>query len=134
MDLSTHSIVALVTDGGGKFILLEDSREPLKGFWAPPHGRCELTDSSEEDGVVREVKEETGLSVVPIRKVWTQRADTKVQTVSFWIVEEHFGELKLNEESSAFGWYDIEEALRLQLYPGTQTFFEMVKAGKLRLK
>ncbi|MDP4038559.1 MAG: NUDIX domain-containing protein, partial [bacterium] len=125
-DLSTHGIVALVRDNKGKFLLLEDSREPMKGHWAPPHGRCETTDKSEEDGVVREVKEETGIAAKPIKKVLTQPADTKVKTVSFWLVETDEHEVKLDEESSDHGWFSVDEALSLKLYPGTKIFFEKV--------
>ena len=133
MDLSTHGIVALVRDKSGKFLLLEDSREPMRGFWAPPHGRCELTDNSEEDGVVREVKEETNISVRPIRKVLTQLADTKVRTVSFWIVDSGSDTPTLNEESSSFGWFGLDELPNLNLYPGTRLFFEKVKSGEVEL-
>lgn len=133
MDLSTHGIVALVRNQDGKFLLLEEARELMKGHWAPPHGRCESIDSSEEQGVIREVKEETGLTVIPIRKVLTQPADTKVKTVSFWVVDSMSDVPKLNEESSSFGWFSVDEALGLTLYPGTKLFFEKVKAGEVEL-
>jgi ADP-ribose pyrophosphatase YjhB (NUDIX family) len=96
----------------------------MKGYWAPPHGRCEDTDPSEEYGVMRETKEETNLNVTPVRTVLTQPADTKVKTVSFWLVKHESGTVELNEESSRSGWFNPEEALRLQLYPGTRLFFE----------
>ncbi len=106
----------------------------MKGCWAPPHGRCEDTDPSEEAGVIREVREETALSVSPIRKVHTQFADTKVNTVSFWVVQSEGGEVTLDAESSNFGWYDIKEILELPLYPGTKNFFEKVKAGEISVE
>jgi len=133
MDLSTHGIVALVRNKAGDFLLLEDSREPMRGHWAPPHGRCESTDANEEDGVIREVKEETGLSIRPIRKVLTQPADTKVKTVSFWVVESESDVPTLNEESSSFGWFSVDELLGLTLYPGTRLFFEKVKTGEVEI-
>lgn len=132
-DLSTHGIVALVRDKDDKFLLLEDAREQMKGHWAPPHGRCESTDESEEAGVIREVMEETGVPVKPIKSVLTQPADTKVKTVSFWLVETDEHQIKLDEESSDFGWFTVDEALNLKLYPGTKTFFEKVKSGEINL-
>lgn len=134
MDLSTHGIVALVQNSEGKFLLLEDARDPMKGLWAPPHGRCEPTDKSEEDGVKREVYEETGIRVEPIRKVHTQPADTKVKTVSFWLVAAPDSKVALDDESSNYGWFTIAEALQLPLYPGTQKFFQMVMRGKIALE
>lgn len=133
MDLSAHGIVALVRNQAGEFLLLRDARDQMKGYWAPPHGRCEPTDASEEDGLIREVKEETSLLVQPIRKVFTQPADTKVKTVSFWTVSNDDCEPSLNEESSAFGWYGIDAALGLRLYPGTRVFFEKLQSGELHL-
>lgn len=132
-DLSTHGIVAIVKNSEGKFLLLEDAREEMKGHWAPPHGRCENSDITEENGVIREVKEETGLDVKPLRAVLTQPADTKVKTVSFWLVETRDYTVKLDEESSRFGWYSTEEALKLLLYPGTKLFFEKVLRGEITL-
>jgi len=131
--LSTHGIVAIIKNSEGKFLLLEDVRKQMKGHWAPPHGRCEDSDINEENGVVREVKEETGLDVKPIRAVLTQPADTKVKTVSFWLVETSGYEVQLDEESSRFGWYSPEEARQLLLYPGTKVFFEKVTRGEIEL-
>ena len=134
MDLSSHGIVALVQNKEGKYLLLEDAREQMKGRWAPPHGRCEASDASEAAGVIREVKEEKGLTVTPIRSVRTQPADTKVKTVSFWLViVDHESQITLDEESSAYGWFMLDEALALPLYPGTQSFFTRVKNGEISL-
>jgi 8-oxo-dGTP diphosphatase len=131
--LSSHGIVALVRNTEGKFLLLEDAREQMKGYWAPPHGRCEDSDITEENGVIREVKEETGLNVKPIRVVLTQPADTKVKTVSFWLVETDSQNIQLDDESSQFGWYGLEETSQLLLYPGTKLFFEKVINGEIKL-
>lgn len=133
MDLSSHGIVALVRSSKGKLLFLEDARKPMKGLWAPPHGRCEASDDSEEQGVIREVKEETGLDVIPIKKIHTQTADTKVKTVSFWLVESDDTKVILDEESSDSGWFTIEEALNLPLYPGTKSFCEKVRTGELTI-
>ena len=108
----------------------------MLGKWAPPHGRCEASDDSEEAGVIRETLEETGLHVRPIKKLLTQPADTKVKTVSFWLVElvDNNEVVKLDPtESSQFLWCDLDEALELPLYPGTKLFFEKVKKHEISL-
>lgn len=135
MDLSSHGIVALVRNKNGKFLLLEDSRPQMLGYWAPPHGRCEPTDLSEEDGVVRETREETGLEVEPVKKLVTQPADTKVKTVSFWLVNLLGGVIKIDaSETSNHGWFTVDEALGMKLYPGTKSFFEKVKTSEINLE
>lgn len=129
--LISHGVVALI-ERDGKFLLLKDSRQEMLNKWAPPHGRCEADDVSEEDAVIREVREETGLKARPVRKLWTTTADTKVKTVSFWLAEYIGGEIKLDtDESSEYNWFSAEEALALQLYPGTKEFFLLVKSGEI---
>lgn len=134
MDITSHGVVALVRNSAGRFLLLEDSRESMRGYWAPPHGRCESFDISEKAGLIRETEEETGLRVSPRKKLFTQKADTKVKTVSFWSVDLVGGEFKIDDnETSNFGWFTVEEALGLKLYPGTQIFFEKIRSGELKL-
>lgn len=49
----------------GRVLLIERANEPLKGEWSLPGGALELGETLEE-GVVREVGEETGLRVEPL--------------------------------------------------------------------
>lgn len=129
--MSNHGIVAIVIKDN-KYLLLEDDRELMLGYWAPPHGRCDSEDSNEENCVVREVFEETNLNSKPIKKLWTTKADTKVKTVSFWLVELIGGEIQIDKsESSRYGWFMLNECLKLKLYPGTKKFFELVKKGEI---
>jgi 8-oxo-dGTP pyrophosphatase MutT (NUDIX family) len=129
--VENHGVVVII-DKDNKFLLLEDSRELMKGKWGPPHGRCKNTDKTEEDSVIRETYEETGFKVKPLRKLWTTKADTKVKTVSFWLAEIIDGKIKINKkESSNFGWFTINEATTLNLYPGTSSFFKLVKKGEI---
>jgi len=126
-NLESHGVVVIIKKEN-KFLLLKDSRDLMLGSWGPPHGRCEPSDKTEEDAVVREVLEETNLQVKPLKKLWTTEADTKVKTVSFWEAELMGGELKVDPgESSEYGWFNVDEALELQLYPGTKKFLELVK-------
>ena len=49
-------------------LLVRRGTEPLKGHWSLPGGLLELGESL-TDGVVREVREETGLIVEPVELV-----------------------------------------------------------------
>ncbi len=131
--LLSHGIAALIIKDD-KYLLLKDSRKAMLGYWGPPHGVCEVIDQCEEDCIVREVSEETTLKIKPIKKLWTTTGDTKVKTVSFWIIEIISGEIKINkEESSDCGWFSLDEAMKLKLYPGTKRFFQLVKEGKIKI-
>jgi len=48
----------------GKILLVERGKEPLKGYWSIPGGIVETGEKLEE-GIRREVSEETGLDVEP---------------------------------------------------------------------
>jgi len=49
---------------GGKVLLIQRGKEPLKGRWVIPGGTVELGETLEE-AVAREVREETGIIVRP---------------------------------------------------------------------
>ena len=131
--MKNHGIVAIIIKNK-KFLLLKDARNLMFNYWAPPHGRCNNSDASERNSVIREVREETSLHVKPIKKIWTIDADTKVKTVSFWSTEIVDGEINIDKrESSEYGWFTLGEALKLKLYPGTKKFFVLLKEEKLAL-
>lgn len=59
---------AVVFDASGRLLLIKRANPPAQGQWSLPGGRQE-PDESAEDGVVREVREETGLEVHVEREV-----------------------------------------------------------------
>jgi ADP-ribose pyrophosphatase YjhB (NUDIX family) len=52
----------------GRVLLVRRGAEPLKGHWSLPGGLLELGEPL-IDGVMREVREETGLTVEPIELI-----------------------------------------------------------------
>ena len=59
---------AVVHDAAGRLLLIQRGHDPHRGLWSLPGGRIEPGESAEQ-AVVREVREETGLDVVPRRPV-----------------------------------------------------------------
>lgn len=51
-----------------RVLLVRRGREPLKGHWSLPGGALEVGESLQE-GVIREVAEETGLQVEPVQLI-----------------------------------------------------------------
>ena len=52
----------VVRDAAGRLLLIRRGREPGRGLWSLPGGRCEPGEGAAETAV-REVREETGLDV-----------------------------------------------------------------------
>jgi ADP-ribose pyrophosphatase YjhB (NUDIX family) len=59
---------AVVVDDQGRVLLVRRGNEPLRGHWSLPGGLLELGEPL-LDGVAREVKEETGLTVEPLELI-----------------------------------------------------------------
>src|SRR5262245_25593591 len=51
---------------GGRILLAQRGKDPLKGWWSLPGGAVE-TGETLHDAVRREVREETGLEIAPVR-------------------------------------------------------------------
>lgn len=60
--------VGAVVVEAGRVLLVQRGFEPMKGQWSLPGGLVELGESL-TDGVIREVLEETGLTVKPVELV-----------------------------------------------------------------
>ena len=76
---------AVVHDAAGRLLLIRRGHAPSAGMWSVPGGRMEPGES-EPEAVVREVAEETGLTVRPDRVVGRVRIDGDgvVFTVTDW--------------------------------------------------
>jgi ADP-ribose pyrophosphatase YjhB (NUDIX family) len=61
---------AIITDATGRLLLIKRGHEPEAGHWSLPGGRIEPGESDHQ-ALVREVREETGLTVTPGRLAGT---------------------------------------------------------------
>lgn len=68
MKYSGRTATAIIEFPPEKILLIKRRTVPFKGYWALPGGRAEQGEEVEQT-IVREVKEETGLDVVMVRKV-----------------------------------------------------------------
>ena len=62
------AVAAVVLDDGGRVLMVERGRPPAKGMWALPGGLLDLGEPV-RDGVVREVREETGAAIEVVELV-----------------------------------------------------------------
>jgi ADP-ribose pyrophosphatase YjhB (NUDIX family) len=122
-----EAITAVITSGDKVLFIRRGPSVPGAGYWAPPSGKIE-PDESQEAAVVREIKEEVGLMVRPLRKVWENISANGSHTLHWWLTEYVSGELTLDpREVSDARWLTVEEICNLeQIFAGDREFFQKV--------
>ena len=66
--LSGNTVAGIVVFPDGRILLIKRKTPVFKGYWALPGGRMDEGETPEE-AVVREIKEETGLTVKIVEKI-----------------------------------------------------------------
>jgi ADP-ribose pyrophosphatase YjhB (NUDIX family) len=110
---TTHSVaVTGYVYQQGKFLVLKRTQPPL--IWAPPGGRL-IPHEDPKFGVVREVREETGLDVQVLSLVdyWFGEIETHGKLLSLdFLTLSRSQDVTLSEEHSDFAWASLEDLAR----------------------
>jgi 8-oxo-dGTP diphosphatase len=114
-DASVRCVGGLAYDTEGRLLLIRRAHEPGRGLWSLPGGRVE---PGEDDQValVREMQEETGLTVEPgpligrVRRGPFDIADYRCAVVG--------GTLLAGDDALDARWCGVEDLTSLQLTPG----------------
>jgi 8-oxo-dGTP pyrophosphatase MutT (NUDIX family) len=122
--------VAVVRSGPRVLMVERGARGSFAGWWQPVSGRIEPGESQAE-AVVREVREEVGLEVRALRKVWECPADGADFTLHWWLAEPLGTELSPDPDEIADArWLTLEEIRALpRTFAGDREFFERVLPG-----
>jgi len=132
---------AVVCDGP-KVLLIKRKYPPNEGRWAIPGGLVELGERV-QDAAVREVKEETNLDVVLVKLLDVStdiHLDERSRTKYHYVLVDYLarrveGRIKLNAESSDFGWFTGEQVRQLDMSQGTRDVLALHfsdRTGRLR--
>jgi 8-oxo-dGTP diphosphatase len=119
-----EAIVAVVTKKSDVLIILRGANVPYAGYWAPPSGKIEHGEPQAE-ALVREVREEIGLTVKPIRKVWENFSPNGSHRLHWWLAEWQAGDFKLDKRDVADAlWISVEDLLRFdKIFSSHREFF-----------
>lgn len=115
-----------VWDDQGRFLMVEEAKEPVRGLWSNPSGRLELNETIIE-GAKREVLEETGCEVEITGicgVIHYQIKDVPGMSVRFCLYGRLIAETKkpLEKDILSCAWKTKEEVE------------EMIESGKIRSK
>jgi ADP-ribose pyrophosphatase YjhB (NUDIX family) len=118
--------VGAVVFRGDEVLLIERGKEPLKGWWTLPGGMVEVGENLEA-AVVREVMEETGLSVKPkgVAAIFERiMPDEDGRTEYHYVIIDYLCELEggtllAASDVAAAAWVKVDELDRWKMAPGT---------------
>lgn len=112
-----RSTVCAVIERDRKVLLVKRNTEPFNGYWTLPGGHIDFKETAEQ-AVIREVKEETGLTFTP--KFLGYRDEIYPDINWHGEVLLFHGQTKGKEtidqkEITDIKWIDIDEALNMKL-------------------
>ena len=125
--------VAATVFRGSEVLLVRRGNEPSKGKLGIPGGVVKLGETA-EDAVVREVEEETGIRVRPLRVldvldsiVRDDEGGIRLHYVLIeFLCEPIGGELNASSDVSDAMWAPIESLEELNVMPRTKAFIERI--------
>lgn len=118
---------AIVHDRATRLLLIRRGREPGRGLWSLPGGRVEPGES-EHRAVIREIAEETGLTVRVLRlagRVRRTAPDGRVYDIGDYVCEvvtdpgDRTPDPVAGDDADDARWVDAAEAARLPVVGGT---------------
>ena len=115
---------AVVTDSRGRLLLIKRGHEPGAGLWSLPGGRIEPGETDAE-ALIREMREETGLTVEPGRLLGRVRrpgAGGDVIDIRDYAATVTGGTLRAGDDAADARWAAAEELAALELTEGLVEF------------
>jgi len=117
---------AVVHDDEGRILLIQRANPPDQGCWTLPGGRVEPGETLEQASI-REVEEETGLTIRIIREVGeleVPTGDGGVYEIHDFLAECVQGTAVASDDASAIGWFRKAELSEMPLTPDLLLYLE----------
>ena len=112
-----HAADGLLWEGSDKILLIKRKGETFYGYWALPGGMVEEGETVEET-LVREMKEEVGVDVVPTELLGVfsdPRRDPRGRVISSVFICRFKGQIQAGSDAGEVKQFSLEEALNLDL-------------------
>ena len=131
--MTAHNVVVGIlsrknTAGQTEYLLVKSRANfgSHTGCWYPPGGHIEPGET-EEQALIREVKEELDLNIKPVLKIVTSPGDIQDQITHWWQCEllpsGHTEPVIDTTELAGADWFTREQLKQLPLWPATASFF-----------
>jgi 8-oxo-dGTP pyrophosphatase MutT (NUDIX family) len=122
-----EAIVAVLRRADRLLVIKRGPAARRPGYWAPLSGTLEPGETQEE-ALVREVREEVGLTVRPLAKVWESETDDGIFRLRWWTADPGTDEVVADPgEVGDARWVTAEEFLAMDpVFDGDRAFFERI--------
>jgi ADP-ribose pyrophosphatase YjhB (NUDIX family) len=115
----------------GRILMAQRGKEPMKGWWSLPGGALEIGESL-ADGVRREVREETGLEIHPVKvfEIFERiMRDAEGKPEYHYVLIDYLcrvtgGQLSPGDDVCAVEWVRRRDLPQLQITEGTLAVIE----------
>jgi len=124
--------VAVVLKKGDKYLLIKRAKHgKAEDFWCPITGAVEDGETHAQ-AVIREAREEMGITVEPLRKVWECPTNDGEYLLHWWHVRLGSAEISADpKEVKEYRWLSPYEMHELpKMFDADRNFFENI-AGEL---
>ncbi len=124
--------VAVVLKRENKYLLIRRAKHgKAEGYWCPITGAVER-DETHAQAVIREAKEEMGIDVEPLRKVWECPTNDGEYLLHWWHAKIICDEISADpNEVKESRWVTYEQMEKLpKMFDADRNFFENI-AGQL---
>jgi len=126
-DLKKNACAVIVDEDNKILLLKRGNKAPwMPSKWSLVGGAIEKGESAEE-AVKREIKEEINLDINKFTKSFTiQRNPDSIETIFACRYKGDPTDIKLNEEHTNYGWYDVDEMTYLEIVPNLLEYISLV--------
>lgn len=110
---------AVIRDESSRILLVQRANMPDMGCWTLPGGRVD-TGETLEQAAIREVFEETGLTIAIVRELGqldVPDGNGGVHEIHDFLGERISGEAIAGDDAAAIGWFRSDELSALSLTP-----------------
>lgn len=128
MSASPRSAVIIVLRRDDRLLAIRRAvGVPRAGWWSPPSGRVEAGED-ESAAVVREAREELGIVVAAVARVWECQSSDGAWRLGWWTARERGGVLRPDpREVAEARWVTAAQFLALEpLFPAHREFLTTV--------
>lgn len=122
--------VSIAVWRGGEVLLVRRKRPPFHGAWTFPGGRVEYGETT-GDAVLRELREETGLSVTGPRlvRILGTNVSKADYVLAIYVSAYEGGEALAASDAAELGWFTPDAASALETTPGLAEIIRLTRAA-----